>query len=387
MKSMLAETPILLADSPAELSMWRNMLMLGDGFNEITDIEAMCGRHPSLVLLAGTTRCHVRKIAWQQQYHPETVVIFVRPPTPTEGALLGEIEARDCGIEVLDCDEVRERVSRATHSGAGLHSDLGVSRTILAPAISEPDMYPVLPDYAVVRKIAKGGFGTIYLVRDRAGDLLAAKYIPRSRRSSIEFDAVALYKNFSLSHRDHLAPILHLGDTQDGGIYIIMELADDQLNGRTINPARYEPDTLANRLNRGSLNSRDTQNDITRLLEQVSLLHRHGLVHRDVKPANVIYIRTRPFLIDFSLLGFITSDLQRVGTPPFIPPEGHGMPSGDVFSLGQMLVEMIHGKKECPGCASPLCVIARRACDPNPDRRFQNAAAMLEVLKHVRRKK
>ena len=83
------------------------------------------------------------------------------------------------------------------------------------------------------------------------------------------------------------------------------------------------------------------------LAEALRYLHGRQLVHRDIKPANIIYVNGLPKLADVGLVTH-TAEARRepkqLGTEGFVPPEGPGTPSADVYSLGKVLYELAMGK-------------------------------------------
>src|SRR5213594_4185048 len=73
-------------------------------------------------------------------------------------------------------------------------------------------------------------------------------------------------------------------------------------------------------------------------------LHGHGLIHRDVKPSNIIFVKGVPKLADIGLVTDVEATRSFVGTEGFIPPEGPGTVQADLYSLGKVLYEMSMGR-------------------------------------------
>ncbi len=123
-------------------------------------------------------------------------------------------------------------------------------------------------------------------------------------------------------------------------------------------------------------------------------LHRRGLVHRDIKPSNVILVGGVPKLADIGLVSPVASARTLIGTEGYVPPEGPGAPSADVFALGKVLNELATGldRQEFPQLPTELNRlpdhrtllalnrINLRACDPLPKQRYRDGAALLADL-------
>jgi len=217
---------------------------------------------------------------------------------------------------------------------------------------SRPRPDPVIPDHEVLRKIGGGAYGEVWLARGVTGALRAVKVVWRQdfedeRSFEREFEGILKFEPIS---RDHpgLVNILHVGRSADGVsfYYYVMELGDDVLTGREINPIEYEARTLRSDVKRipGKRLDTDFCVDVgVRLAEALRHLHDNGLAHRDVKPANVIFVGGKAKLAD---IGLVATRGQRtfVGTEGFVPPEGPGSAQADVYSLGKVLYEIASGK-------------------------------------------
>ena len=188
--------------------------------------------------------------------------------------------------------------------------------------------------------------------------------------------------------------LLHVGQNEsDGFFYYVMELADDVDTGREVNPARYLPLTLREvRARRGRLPADECVAIGIELARALAGLHSRGLVHRDIKLSNVIIVGGVPKLADIGLVASTADARTYVGTEGYVPPEGPGKPSADVFALGKLLYELATGldREELPRLPDELAKlpdrtvllelneVILRSCDPESRRRYPDAAALLK---------
>src|SRR5204862_16386 len=112
-----------------------------------------------------------------------------------------------------------------------------------------------------------------------------------------------------------------------------------------ISAATYQPRTLTTDLvhHRRLPMSECLQIGLS-LTSALGHLHKNGLVHRDVKPSNIIFVGGVPKLADIGLVAEVADARSYVGTEGFIPPEGPGTPQADLYSLGKLLYEISTGK-------------------------------------------
>jgi WD40 repeat protein len=220
-----------------------------------------------------------------------------------------------------------------------------------------------------------------------------------------EFAGIQRYEPVSRS-ADGLVHVLHVGRNDAAGyFYYVMELADaanPSLDTTAVleeSPASadvtplgtYDPRTLRNDLKR--LGRLPTANCLRLALDVVSglaQLHREGLVHRDVKPGNIIYVHGRAKLADIGLVSARGEGRTFVGTEGYIPPEGPGSPAADLYALGIVLYEASTGfpperfpdvptewlAEHVGDDALELHEVILRACESDRERRYQGAEEM-----------
>lgn len=230
---------------------------------------------------------------------------------------------------------------------------------VLSPGpLSAPIQPPSVPDYELLQRLASGAYGEVWLARNKAtGVLRAAKIVWRhtfedDRPFQREFDGIQKFERISRQHPSQLA-LFHIGRNQaEGYFYYVMELADlleDQtvekktVNDNTNGSMLLTPRTLRADLAHGRLPADRVLEIGLVLAEALANLHSHGLVHRDVKPSNVIFVNGRPKLADIGLVTDAGETRSIVGTEGYLAPEGPGSPQADLFALGKVLYEAMTG--------------------------------------------
>jgi serine/threonine protein kinase len=264
---------------------------------------------------------------------------------------------------------------------------------------------PQVPDHEILRRIGRGSYGEVWLARNLAGSFRAIKIARQDsfesgRPYAREFEGLKKFEPVSRGHPG-LVGILHIGrNERAGSFYCVMEPADDIVAGPAIDPAGYRPKTLASEIVRRSrLPAGECAMIGERLAEALGYLHSRGLVHRDVKPSNIIFIDGLPKLADIGLVTGIGAGATRVGTEGYMPPEGPGSPVADTYALGRVLYEMAFGKsqEEFPELPTGLRALPEapalmrlnsiilKACAREPSGRFRLAGEMRDALAELRR--
>lgn len=222
---------------------------------------------------------------------------------------------------------------------------------------------PRIPDHEMIRVIGRGSYGDVWLARNVMGVLRAVKVVHRRRFDSErpyerEFRGLQAYEPLSRTS-DGLVQVLHIGrHDAEGCFYCVMELADDANDSTEVftrasaggpgavarDPAGYEPRTLRSDLARLTrLPVAECAETGRSLATGLAQLHRHRLVHRDLKPSNVIFVDGRAKLADIGLVAGLDESRSYVGTEGFVPPEGPGRPTADLFALGRLLYQAATG--------------------------------------------
>ena len=193
--------------------------------------------------------------------------------------------------------------------------------------------------YEVLRRLGRGGMGVVYLARDpRLDRAVALKLLPAllgaNRRARERFADEARAAS-ALDH-PHIGTIYEIDETPDGRPYIAM--------------AYYEGGTLAQRLRTGALPVGEALTIATQIADALAASHARGIVHCDVKPANVVLANNgMAKVVDFGvaqMLGVGEPGRRAPGTPAYMSPEhlrGEIDARCDVWSFGITLYEMVAG--------------------------------------------
>ena len=220
-----------------------------------------------------------------------------------------------------------------------------------ALSVPPPDLRSIprnIGRFRVLRMLGQGGFGKVYLAFDDELVRQVAIKVPHPHRIAGPDDVRSYLAEAralaSLDH-PHIVPVHDVARSDDGLCYVVSKY--------------IEGSDLAVRIRTGRLSARGSAELIAIVAEALHHAHTRGVIHRDVKPANILLdISDRPFLADFGLAqrdeDFGTGT-GLAGTPAYMSPEqargeGHRVDGrSDIFSLGAVFYELLTGRKAFEG--------------------------------------
>jgi serine/threonine protein kinase/tetratricopeptide (TPR) repeat protein len=218
--------------------------------------------------------------------------------------------------------------------------------------------------YALERELGRGGMATVYLARDLRHDRpVAVKVMTQELSAEIGSQRFALeVRTTAQLNHPHILPLLDSGEAA-GHLYYVMPVV--------------EGESLEERLARdGSLPAEEAARIVAGAARALAHAHDRGVVHRDVKPGNILLHHGEPVVADFGISLVAGSETRltqeglSLGTPHYMSPEQIGSDDeldgrADQYALGCLLYEMIRGEPPFPR-SSPRAVLTAHVMDDPP---------------------
>ena len=251
------------------------------------------------------------------------------------------------------------------------------------------------------REIGHGAYGVVFLAEGPDGERAAVKVCRRDaigeERYERELRGAKLYR--TIPSQEGLVRMREFVE-ESWGFYAVMDLADDEFGDRDFALDEYRPKTLADVIEGEKALPLDECVKLGMALAKgLATLQRHHLLHRDIKPGNVIYVGGRPVLSDPGLLVEESEATSLVGTPGYVPPENFTDAASDIYSLGLTLKAASFGRRledldKGPALEADTGAalfptwwrILNKATDPTPARRYQSAKALANDLERLQRR-
>jgi eukaryotic-like serine/threonine-protein kinase len=267
--------------------------------------------------------------------------------------------------------------------------------------------------YVLERELGRGGMGVVYLARHRTLDAhFALKMIRTSEFASAE-EIRRFFQEAQAAARLRHPGIISVHDAgeQEGLPYLVMRYVEGESLAERIKPSGSGSDARP-------LSVEGSARLLLAVAQAVEYLHQQGVIHRDLKPGNILIDESgNPFVTDFGLAKVFASEGERtvtgtvIGTPAYMAPEqAWGVravtPASDVYSLGAILYELLTGRPPFPD-SNPLDQLLRlrdgdpipprklnpsipyeieqiclRCLEKNPDHRYRSAGEFAEDLHH-----
>lgn len=257
------------------------------------------------------------------------------------------------------------------------------ANTFMPPAIEE--ISQLLPQFELIELLGQGGMGAVYKARHPKLDrLVAIKILPPEIESAPAFSERFSREAQTLARLSHpnIVSVYDYGES-DGTCYIVMEYVDGT--------------NLRELIVGGEITPEQALAIVPQICDALQFAHGEGVVHRDVKPENILIdragnVKIADFglakLLDHSQKQFLTHTHQVMGTPHYMAPEQlQGTRAvdhrADIYSLGVVFYELLTGELPIGRFEPPsqkvkvdvrLDEVVLRALENEPSRRYQKAS-------------
>src|SRR5262245_6137363 len=297
--------------------------------------------------------------------------------------------------------------SEAERAGSGSAENPANAAVLNKKTLRAAELLGELGDYELLEEIGRGGQGVVFRARQKSLNRTVALTVislgpwaskAHLKRFRLEAEAAA-----RLEHPG-IVPIHEVGE-RDGSCYFSMKFVEggqlDEVVGRT------------------PISIRQAAELIVKIARTVHYAHEHGILHRDIKPGNILLDKNgEPHLTDFGLARLldtqssVTRTIDVLGTPSYMAPEQAAgettklSKATDVYGLGAVLYQLLTGQPPFAGGTTyetirllrdteprlprqlnpkvdrDLSTICLKCLEKDPERRYASAVALAEDLEH-----
>jgi serine/threonine protein kinase/Flp pilus assembly protein TadD len=332
---------------------------------------------------------------------PDERIAFIRAETYGDVALRDELES--LVNEAASADQFFDQLDNAVFS-TPITVDDGVPLTgfLRDAQLREGDM---AGHYRIIAIAGRGGMGAVYRAHDtRLNREVALKFLPSYLGADTTARDRLMMEARVAAALDHpnVCAIHEIGETESGHLFIAMPF--------------YKGETLRDRLRRSSLSMDEALSTAIQITRGLTAAHSRGIIHRDVKPGNVVVADDGTVrLLDFGLAMPVDSNPESAGATPgtvaYMSPE-HARGAivdqrSDLWSLGVVLYEMLAGirpfrgasgravlaailnenpeplESRCPEIPPALAAMTLRLLEKEPGNRYASGSELLSDLQKV----
>ncbi|MBN2314633.1 MAG: protein kinase [Sedimentisphaerales bacterium] len=295
------------------------------------------------------------------------------------------------------CKECLSKLQRQSSAKAGQD---GIPTSTTPPAGFVPpgpaELAGQFPQLEIIELLGQGGMGAVYKARQKHLDrLVALKILPSQIGLTQAFADRFVREARSLAKLNdpHIVSVFDFGRTETGLFYFIMEFVDGTDLRRVIQT--------------GELPAAEALEIISQICDALQYAHDEGVVHRDVKPENILLNKKgQAKIADFGLAKLVgrsttgytlTHAGQRMGTPHYMAPEQIERPNevdhrADIYSLGVVFYEMLTGElplglfpppSQKAAVDTRLDAVILRTLEKEPDRRYQHVSEIKTEMETI----
>ena len=229
--------------------------------------------------------------------------------------------------------------------------------------------------YALEREIGAGGMATVYLARDLKHERqVAVKVLRPELAAALGPDRFLREIKIAASlHHPHILPLFDSGES-DGFLYYVMPYE--------------EGESLREKLEKeGELPIGEAVRILRDIVDALAHAHKHDVVHRDIKPDNVMLSHRHALVTDFGVAKAVseatgrlqlTTDGVALGTPMYMAPEQaaadpHVDHRADIYAVGALAYELLTGRPPFLGTTAQMILSAHIADNPEPVTKYREA--------------
>ena len=200
----------------------------------------------------------------------------------------------------------------------------------------------VVSHYKINEQLGEGGMGIVYKAEDtKLGRIVALKFLPSRYIQDTEKKERFIHEAKAASALDHpnICTIHEINETEEGELYITM--------------GYYDGETLKDKIKKGPLDCKEAMDITLQIAKGLAKAHKKGIIHRDIKPGNIIITSDSVVkILDFGLAKMagvtMTMDGSTLGTVAYMSPEqaagGEVDHRSDIWALGILFYEMLTGR-------------------------------------------